>query len=215
MLIRAQNVLLNRGVASRYEERFSQSLLEAVRPGDCVWDVGANVGLYTAWLSDRVGPGGVVYAFEPAPACFQELVELGRANVQVLNMALGDVEGQMPLKVERDPLGATHSLVDGAEGCEHTVDVRVARGDDVVRELGIRLPNVIKVDVEGFEEDVIRGLVSTLSRPECRAVFCEVHFAILERRGTKHAPASIEARLKGLGYVTRWIDASHLSAVRS
>lgn len=214
MLLNARRILAARWATNGYEDRFSHSLLEAVRPGDCVWDIGANVGFYTTQLSDRVGPDGIVYAFEPAPACFERLANLGRANIRVLNFALGDVQGQMPLSLGQGPLANTHTLVDNAGESSNAIKVRVARGDDVVRELEARVPNVIKVDVEGFEREVIAGLASTLTSPECRAIFCEVHFGILERRGAKQAPAQIANYLKRLGYNTRWIDLSHLSAVR-
>ncbi len=45
-----------------YEERFHQSLLNAIRQGDVVWDIGANVGVYTVLFADRVGPSGTVVA---------------------------------------------------------------------------------------------------------------------------------------------------------
>lgn len=43
-------------------------MFEAIKPGDVIWDVGANVGYYTRKFSDSVGPAGQVFAFEPFPA---------------------------------------------------------------------------------------------------------------------------------------------------
>jgi hypothetical protein len=61
----------------------------------------------------------------------------------------------------------------------------------------------------------LAGLGSVLSRPRCRAVFCEVHFAILERRGHRHAPARIQRLLNTAGFKVRWVDASHIAAHKS
>jgi len=57
-------LMRNRG----YEERFGSELLKWVAAGDCVWDVGANVGFYTMRFAEKVGQGAVV-AFEPAESC--------------------------------------------------------------------------------------------------------------------------------------------------
>src|SRR5206468_12979742 len=64
-------LMRNRG----YEERFGSELLKWVAAGDCVWDVGANVGFYTMRFAKKVGQGAVV-AFEPAGTCY----EIGRAS---------------------------------------------------------------------------------------------------------------------------------------
>src|SRR4051812_19131652 len=56
-----------------YEEAFHQALKQAIEPGNVVWDIGANVGLYTNHFLDWVGPSGKVVAFEPLPKAFDAL----------------------------------------------------------------------------------------------------------------------------------------------
>src|SRR5262249_10921330 len=197
-----------------YEEVFAKSFLDAVQPGDCAWDVGANVGHYTLLLSERVGPSGTVCAFEPAPACFKQIEARQLRNTRKFRLALGDRESTMQLMINGDPLGDTHSLVAKSPAGTTGVPVEVVRGDTLVEVRGVPTPNVIKIDVEGFEEEVLSGLSHTLQRPECRAVFCEVHFGILERRGRRHAPVQIEAQFRQLGFKTKWLDSSHLAATR-
>lgn len=198
-----------------YEERFGTALLEAICPGDHVWDIGANLGLYTAKFSERVGLDGSVCAFEPAPACFQQLLELELRNLRLFNVALGDSDTTMPFFIVDDPLGSTHGLADTVNAARaETIDVRVARGDTIRREEHLPVPSVIKIDVEGYEEEVIAGLLDTLREPNCRSVFVEVHFGVLDRRGKRQAPARIKSLLEGLGFETQWIDPSHLSAKR-
>jgi hypothetical protein len=75
-------------------------------------------------------------------------------------------------------------------------------------------PDVVKIDVEGFELEVIRGMRSVLG--SVRAAFIEVHFGLLEERGMRQAPSEIVAELKGLGFNTvKWVDASHIMAIRN
>lgn len=195
-----------------YESAFSLALLEVVHVGDCVWDVGANIGFYTRLLKDRVGPEGLVCAFEPNFQCYEKLLSERGTNARIFNIALGDVEMELALALAEDPLGTTHSLVGAQSG--KSVMVRVLPGDRVVGLHNLRIPNVIKIDVEGFEEEVIAGLATTLINKDCRAVFCEVHFGILDQKGARHAPGRIEKTLKGYGFATRWVDPSHLAAVR-
>ena len=61
--------LLGEGYEAKYDNCFSATL----RQGDCVWDVGANVGYYTRSFCDRVGDAGFVFAFEPSPANYVRL----------------------------------------------------------------------------------------------------------------------------------------------
>jgi hypothetical protein len=72
----------------------------------------------------------------------------------------------------------------------------------------------VKIDVEGFEEEVLKGGVATFSEPSCRHVLVEVHFSRIDERGLGDAAARIVKMLKHWGYIIRWVDASHLHASR-
>jgi FkbM family methyltransferase len=213
-VVHCRNLIL--GGPASYEQAFTDGLQRAIRPGDVVWDVGANLGHYTQRFHDWAGSEGVVYAFEPAPACFDSLSNRfsDKASVVVMNLALGEREATLPIALADDALGATHSLVSKASEGGRTVNVNVVAGDALVANATARAPNVLKIDVEGFEEEVLRGLASTLKNSSVRAVFCEIHFGLLDQRGERHAPERIERMLRSHGYQTKWIDASHLSGTR-
>jgi hypothetical protein len=69
--------------------------------------------------------------------------------------------------------------------------------------------------VEGAEEEVLRGLVRVLTNPACHTVVCEVHFALLAKRGKPEAPTRILGILRGAGFRTiRWLDRSHVMACK-
>jgi FkbM family methyltransferase len=211
-------IALRRAVGlGAYEQAFDAALAAAIRPGDVVWDVGANVGLYTARFLEWAGPEGIVCAFEPVPACFAGVqAEVGEsARARLFNVALGDSEGTLPMSVASDELGATHSLAVQPDGGARTLEVPVRRGDALVAAGEAPSPNVLKIDVEGFEEEVVTGLGSLLEQPTCRAVLIEVHFGLLEARGQRQAPARLCARLESAGFQLSWPDASHLAALRA
>ena len=203
------------GQRRSYEAGFDAELRRAIRPGDCVWDVGANLGLYTERFADQAGPTGIVHAFEPAPSCFAALQARTKnlPNVVRHELALGRAEASLPMQLAADPLGATHSLAAPPTGGE-TKLVRVTSGDLFRRTEQIRVPNVIKIDVDGFEEDVLLGLETTLADATCRAILCEVHFGIFEKRNDRYAPARIERLLRKHGFSLKWTDASHVAATR-
>lgn len=199
-----------------YEQPFHEALEQTVRPSDVVWDVGANIGFYSELFSKWVGANGCVVAFEPYPESAekirQRLPDCGW--LQIENVALGRQDSTARLTVFANHTTRNHVQYEsaGAAG-EPTIEVPVCTGDTVRARLG-RVPNVIKIDVEGFEEEVLLGLDKTLASPEVRAVLAEIHFGVLAERGEANAPVRIEKFLRGKGFKTRWIDENHLKAER-
>jgi FkbM family methyltransferase len=199
-----------------YEQRVHQALAETVQPGDVVWDVGANVGVYTELFCEWAGEDGMVVAFEPfADSCERIRERLPEcAQLRVENVALGnaDTEGRL-VTAETSVENHIETDADARSGIAGTVAVVICRGDTVCDQLG-RVPNVIKIDVEGFEEEVLAGMDRTLGSPALRSVLVEVHFSKLEDRGRAAAPSHIQELLDGKGFRTRWVDSSHLLASR-
>jgi FkbM family methyltransferase len=197
-----------------YESAFERAVVAAVKPGDRIWDVGANVGLYTCKLSGAAGEEGRVWAFEPSPMNRERLqaAVAGARNVVVVPVALGDRDGSMKFEQGTDALGATSRL---RESAAEGIDVRVARGESLVTGQEVAAPNVIKLDVEGFELDVLRGLGGLLRSPELRTLGIEVHFGILQERGFANAPRQLEQLLGDAGFRCAWTDPSHVIASRA
>lgn len=199
-----------------YERRFDAALLSDINPGDVIWDVGANVGLYTEKFLAKTGPGGKVVAFEPAPECFDLLTAKFKhaPNVVLEQVALSSSNSTGMMRMAPDPLGATHQLSDDEESASGTtVRVTVLTADTYMERSKI-VPNVVKIDVEGFEYDVFKGMKKLLADSKLRAVFCEVHFALLENRGQAFAPIQIEGLLRDAGFDVKYTDSSHIQATR-
>lgn len=206
---------LNRLMPNRgYEAAFDDALFATIEAGDTVWDIGANIGHYTAKFGEAVGPQGRVVAFEPFPASLERLRAATREleMVQIVPAAMGSAEGTMQMAVGGDAIGATNRVVETGGTADATVEMLT--GDLVIERALATSPQVIKIDTEGFELDVLTGMTGLLHDSTVSAVFVEVHFGLLADRGQPQAPGEIEALLGRAGFATRWVDPSHIAAER-
>ena len=163
---------------------------QLVRPGQSVFDIGANIGAHTLALAAIVGPQGRVTAFEPQRVIFQMLnanVALnGLHQVATHHLALGSAAGS--LKVP--PLDYTGELNFGGLSLEN-----IKQGEDVAMStfdsLAVRACDFVKIDVEGMEIDVLKGMAAAIQR------FRPAMYVENDRR---HKSAALVAHLLGLGY---------------
>jgi FkbM family methyltransferase len=142
-----------------------------VSSGDCVLDVGANIGWYTARLSQLVGANGRVFAFEPMPETFHLLAFNARLfpfpNVTLLNVAASDSFGMAGMEVPLSGAG-TPDLYQ-ARLASTSADTTVYRLPLDALSIPGRV-SFVKVDVEGHEINVLRGMERTLRENRPRVV---------------------------------------------
>lgn len=224
MLIRARSIGRRLGLQRiyyrllphrNYEEKFHEAILAALKAGDVAWDIGANQGFYAKIFCEKTGSGGRVFAFEPTPDSFAELCRhtAGYSWIRNEMVAMGDFDGATQMVVG-EAHRRNHLQWNAGESTEaNGVQVQVISGDSYRAASG-NTPNVVKIDVEGFEEEVLAGMDHLLAAPELRAVFVEVHFRILEERGRADAPVRIEKLLRAKGLRPKWVDPSHIAAER-
>jgi FkbM family methyltransferase len=141
-------------------ERTKRILFEqTVKPGEVVFDVGANVGWYTLLASALVGNTGRVYAFEPLPENLMYLrhhLELNHIeNVEVIAAAVADAPGTALFEP-----GETRSI--GRIVAKGGFPVRVVSLDDLIAAGQLPQPDCLKVDVEGAEGRVLEGAIGLL-----------------------------------------------------
>lgn len=149
-------------------------------PGDVCIDVGAYSGYYTLLAAKLVGPAGHVYALEPAPAAHAALesnITLnGLANVTALRVAAGEADHQARFD-DRSEGQAIRSSVRTSAELAPSVPVRtlasLVRASDVER---IRL---VKIDVEGYEVEVLRGLRPLFDSGARPALLVELHAGVV------------------------------------
>lgn len=145
-----------------------------LRPDELFVDVGANVGSYTILAGSGVGAHCI--AFEPDPKAFEWLrrnVDLNgiSANVEMRQEALGSGSGHVSFTVGRDTVN--HVVLDQ----QQTDDTRLVAMTTLDDALAGRTPVMIKIDVEGFETDVISGARAAIKNPHLSCVLMELNGA--------------------------------------
>ena len=137
------------------------------KTGPICLDVGANCGTHSLVMS---GFSAQVHSFEPdtrALAALKENVKINNiGNIHVHDFALGDKTCEMDLYLAKNGDSGWSTFV--YQDCEPFYDgrvpVKVMKGDDIIEELGLRNIDLIKIDVEGYEKNVLMGLKKTISR---------------------------------------------------
>ncbi len=159
-----------------------QVLRAACRPGDRVLDVGCNLGFMTAIAQGAVGPGGHVLAIDADPwnaiLAAANCHHNGLANVTVRHAAVGrDHHGHVRIAIGMNASVRTAAADDALGEPLPMLEVPLVSVEGLAREHGTF--DVLKVDVEGFEGDVLRGIGDAL-RPGAR-LHLEWHGSMIER----------------------------------
>ena len=172
-------------------------VLHFLRPEDLFVDVGANVGSYTVLASGVVG--ATTIAVEPSPAAFAVLEDNVRLNgiterVEAHNIAVGREEGTVAFTLGHDTGNHVVSLGEEAKEQETALVSQVPLGEL----LGGRTPALIKLDVEGYEAEVLSGAERLFADQALRAVLME-----LNGSGTRYGvdDRALHARMQRLGFM--------------
>jgi FkbM family methyltransferase len=148
-----------------------------LRPGDAVMEIGGHIGYISLYFADLVGSRGQVTVFEPGPNNLPYIRANvgGKSNVRLIEKAVADFAGTAPFYVE-NYTGQNNSLLADyvrfqdnlrsaglqPEGQKSVIQVDCITLDDFLAESGVRTPSLIKIDVEGAELAVLRGMERTL-----------------------------------------------------
>jgi FkbM family methyltransferase len=190
--------------ASGKTERPVQHALERlVEPGSVFFDIGANVGFFTLLGARLVGSSGRVVAFEPLVDNAKRLrrnVELNSfSNVDVVVKGVSDASGHRIMDVRNS---ATAALLpaDHSGPLDGLVRVEVTSLDDFLATRPGLDPDVVKIDAEGHEVEIVRGMLGVLRRHDV-VVLCEMH-----RRDREFAEA-----VEAAGYRLASLDGTALA----
>lgn len=168
------------------ETEILSAILSDISSDDVFYDIGANVGLYTCFIGQKTTDGDAV-AFEPHPGNVERIkenAELNDVTATVCDVALSDEEGSASLEVHEDVTGVVGNVSKGSDdGGLVQIPIELRNGDEMVEQGEISVPDVIKIDVDGGEAEVVRGLSETLSHSNCRSIYCEIHPGALEEYG--------------------------------
>jgi len=173
-------------ILGTYESYMQEAFVRLIRPGFTVYDVGAQAGFHSMVCSLLVGSGGRVVAFEPNPtnrsSINQQLLVNKVSNTVVMDCALGE-------QVEMARLDITGGSKQGFVNKAGEVAIEVKTIDSLSGTLPP--PDLIKIDVEGYEEQVIRGGLITI-KEHLPIIVCDPNDDQTSRL--------LESILKGMGY---------------
>jgi FkbM family methyltransferase len=172
--------VLSKLIFDDFETDEIRFLNEFLSEGDIFLDIGANIGLFSLYASKKVGGTGIVYAFEPATITYGRLVENirinGIGNIQPIQIGLSDKEEILELNVSTDGHEAWNTFV-STEDTKFSIreKVQVKSLDHFLIEQGIELKRIslIKLDVEGFEINVLKGSINLLETPDAPVFMVE------------------------------------------
>ncbi len=185
------------GVYERPETAFFCAVCQ---PGMTFLDIGANIGYYTALASPRVGETGRIVALEPDPENFGYLQKnaaaKGARNAICIQKAAGAEPGTLRLYVNRENRGDNRLYPNDL--CDSSYEVEVDTVDAMLRDTGVERVDLIKIDVQGFEGHVLRGMRQTIRRPDPLILLTEFWPFGLRSAGTSPEDLLIELEFAGL-----------------
>jgi FkbM family methyltransferase len=191
------------------EKEIITEFMSDLEHNDVVYDIGANVGLYSTFAGTIVDNGKII-AFEPHPAAVPVLYRNLRTNCresEVIQIAVSNRAG-----FERMAASAsTAAKINSEDG----IHVPLKKLSSIIETGGFGQPDVIKIDVEGAEREVLSGIGSWL--PEIDLLYVEIHHQKVDEFGAKEF--DIEKNLKKefdevlqLGTQTRGTTVTHIKA---
>jgi len=183
------------------EEPVLSRFLQACEDANIVWDIGADVGIYSCLAATTDCD---VFSVEPLPDSAKKTrrnLSLNNAQANVAEYAFWDRGTTLELNIP--PLSSKRATVRNLNNTKQTVNVKGIRGDDVLDELDWPCPEVLKIDIEGAELKAISGMEETLRH--AKYVFIEPH-------PPEVSPHEIESKLKRHGYSTETVSLDYKRA---
>lgn len=188
-----------------YEHDKQKLFQHILKPGDVIYDLGANVGFYSLLASTLTGPAGTVYSFEPLPANLEFLkrhIQVNAVrNCHVFPWAVGARNGICNFRIHAD---LSMGFVADKAG-KDTIPLREVMLDDVIINEKLRSPDVIKCDIEGAEAEALEGARYTLQEFK-PTIFLATHGENVHWRCI--------SMLRQLGYELRPLDSPNVDSAR-
>jgi FkbM family methyltransferase len=168
-----------------YERLETAFFLSVCMPGSVFLDVGANCGYYTGLFLSRADRHSRVVALEPDPQCFPFLKRTAAANgateATCLQVAAADASGTACLYRNDDNRGDNRLYRNDLATSSCLVQVTTA--DNILDELNILEANLVKIDVQGYEASVLRGMRRVIERTSRMIILTEFWPSGLEQAG--------------------------------
>jgi FkbM family methyltransferase len=181
-----------------YEKGTIHLMKQLLKEGDVFIDAGANIGLMSMVAATCVGQGGSVHAFEPFPLIYDRMlhnIHLNQfTNIKTYQMALAAAAGEAYLYPDHSHNPGASSLIDRSHG---TTPIAIRTGTLDTYFSGAEKIALIKIDVEGYEGEVLKGATRLLSMPEAPALIVECSS---DRENYHYSSSGLFEYIKGINH---------------
>lgn len=162
--------ILSKLIYTNFEQNEILFLRKYLKPGDTFFDIGSNIGLFSLHAAQIVTNNGNIHAFEPTPKTFARLmenIELNRYQniITANNIGISSDIGKLSLNISTDGHDAWNTFAKQSEICfEKKIEIPVEKLDNYMSEKQISCKDIalIKIDVEGWEMEVLKGAKNLL-----------------------------------------------------
>ncbi len=188
------------------EYAFWTKYLKHLNKSKVVFDIGANIGLYSL-MAGKFRKDIKIFSFEPEPISYDRLIKNIQRNkidnITPFQLAIGDIKKTAKLKITGNKAGCTqHHISKKNKG----INIEMNSIDNLIKSEKITIPDLIKIDVEGYEFNVLLGMKQILKNYK-PIIFIEIHpKKILDYGKTKE---DIDNLLNKYGYKKTIIHSSH------
>jgi FkbM family methyltransferase len=201
-------------LTNRYEQHDDvRVFVSLLRPGMVVIDVGANIGMYAMLSARAVGPSGTVFAFEPVPHVYERLSAnlalSGIVNATPHPIALSDTTGTASFYLGRNDSMGSLCRAQTAEA----IEVPTETLDGFLERHGVTRVDAVKIDAEGAEMRIVRGMCRLLRRADRPLLFVEHNDTALRAAGS--SAEELFSAIVGYGYDPHLVKDGRLEPVQA
>lgn len=186
-----------------------------------IYDIGANVGMFSLFFAKSVQPKGKIFSFEPNPIAHQDLIrniELNNlTNIRTFQLGVGKSEykDQLIFDSNSTGIGSLNKKIQAnlfVSDSINKVEIDIISIDYIISKKGLLFPDLIKIDVEGLEFDVLNGMKNTLHEKKPK-LFVEIHGESFEDKETNIF--KIVNFLKNYGYTIKHVETDELITIEN
>ena len=183
---------------NNYESVQTDWVKQILRPGSTFIDIGANWGYFTLLAASLVKSSGQVLAFEPSPSPANRIKKLTIPWVDVIQIGIGDTEEDLDLYLQPKSTNIHSPSFVKSDSYEEVLKVSVRKLDNLPYIQKLSRIDLVKIDIEGFEPNALKGMVKTIKTGKIKYLMVEFNSGWLPANGS--SCDELMSLIKGLGF---------------